>query len=90
MVGSAGESHFARWQGTVRDTGGKSTKACYLIVDDVDARHDTARAAGAEVVYEPTDQDYGGRAYACLDPEGNIWHFGSYDPWAPLPDGAQG
>ena len=85
MVGSAREDSFSQWQGTVREAGGKSTMACYLIVEDVDAHHDTAKAAGAEIVYGPTDQDYGGRAYACLDPEGNIWHFGSYDPWAPVP-----
>ena len=90
MLGSVGEDHFAQWQGTVRETGGKSTMACYLIVDDVDAHHDTAKAAGAEVVYGPIDQDYGGRAYACLDPEGNIWHFGSYDPWAEDPAEAHG
>ena len=38
--------------------------------------------SGADIVYGPMDQEYGGCAYACLDPEGNIWHFGSYDPWA--------
>jgi len=27
------------------------------------------------------DQDYGGRGYTCLDLEGNVWSFGSYDPW---------
>ncbi|MGH6622275.1 MAG: VOC family protein, partial [Alphaproteobacteria bacterium] len=26
--------------------------------------------------------DYGGRLYVCRDPEGNVWSFGSYDPWA--------
>lgn len=30
---------------------------------------------------EPEDQDYGGRLYSCRDPEGNLWNFGSYDPW---------
>ncbi len=25
--------------------------------------------------------DYGGRNYTCVDPEGNLWNFGSYDPW---------
>ena len=31
---------------------------------------------------EPADQDYGGRLYAARDPEGQLWNFGSYDPWA--------
>jgi uncharacterized glyoxalase superfamily protein PhnB len=27
-------------------------------------------------------QDYGGRDYTCKDPEGHVWTFGTYDPWA--------
>ncbi|MCO5185240.1 MAG: glyoxalase, partial [Anaerolineae bacterium] len=27
-------------------------------------------------------EDYGGRGYSCLDREGHVWNFGSYDPWA--------
>jgi uncharacterized glyoxalase superfamily protein PhnB len=54
----------------------------YVIVDDVDAHADRARAAGAEILMEPEDQDYGGRSYTARDPEGNVWSFGSYDPWA--------
>ena len=34
-----------------------------------------------EIVMAPEDQDYGGRLYSCRDPEGNLWNFGSYDPW---------
>lgn len=30
----------------------------------------------------PQEQDYGGELYICRDPEGNVWKFGSYDPWA--------
>jgi uncharacterized glyoxalase superfamily protein PhnB len=37
--------------------------------------------AGAEIVMEVEDQDYGGRLYSCLDPEGHLWSFGTYDPW---------
>ena len=81
MIGGVREDQFARWTATARDTGGRCTMACYLSVEDVDGHHDRAKAAGAEVVEPPTDQDYGGRNYACLDPEGNLWHFGSYNPW---------
>jgi len=41
-----------------------------------------AVAAGAEIVIEIKDEDYGGRDYSCRDPEGHVWNFGSYDPWA--------
>jgi uncharacterized glyoxalase superfamily protein PhnB len=52
--------------------------AVYVEADDVDALHERARAAGAEVLMEPTDQDYGSRDFAVRDPEGNIWAFGTY------------
>lgn len=44
--------------------------------------HNTAIAAGAEIVLDIKDEDYGGRGYSCQDPEGYIWNFGSYNPWA--------
>ncbi|MGW5687913.1 VOC family protein [Nonomuraea sp. NPDC003754] len=52
----------------------------YVAVDDPDAHHDKAVAAGAVVTMELTDQPYGSREYACKDPEGNLWFFGTYRP----------
>ncbi|MCU1660600.1 MAG: hypothetical protein QOI36_3338 [Pseudonocardiales bacterium] len=55
----------------------------YLVLDGadaVDAHHDRAVAAGAEVVQGLVDQPYGSREYAVLDPEGNVWSVGSYRP----------
>ncbi len=46
-----------------------------VYVDDVDAHFEHARAAGAEIVEEPTDQFYGDRTYRALDPEGVGWEF---------------
>ena len=54
----------------------------YAIVDDPDALHDRAKAAGATIVMELTDQPYGSREFAAEDPEGNVWSFGTYDPFA--------
>ena len=60
-----------------------------LVVPDVDAHCLHARNEGAVVVHEPHDNPgYPGRGYTALDPEGNVWSFGSYDPWAPIPDEA--
>ncbi|MEU8900190.1 VOC family protein [Nocardia sp. NPDC048505] len=39
---------------------------------DLDAVYEKLRAAGAEVVQEPTDQDYGVRDCAFRDPSGNM------------------
>ena len=54
----------------------------YIVVEDPDAHHDRAKAAGATIIRELEDQDYGSREYSARDPEGNIWSFGTYDPAA--------
>jgi uncharacterized glyoxalase superfamily protein PhnB len=53
-----------------------------MVLSDVDAHYERAKAAGAEIVMEPTDQDYGSRDYAARDTEGNVWCFGTYRPGA--------
>ena len=63
------------------EPGGPVSLSIYIVVTDVDARHAKAVVAGAEIVMAPEDQDYGNRLYSCRDPEGNLWNFGSYDPW---------
>jgi uncharacterized glyoxalase superfamily protein PhnB len=50
----------------------------YVARDEVDSLHDRAKAAGAEIVMELEDQDYGSRDFSARDPEGNIWSFGTY------------
>lgn len=52
----------------------------YIAVDDADAHYERARAAGAEIVREIEDTDYGSREYTARDPEGNVWSFGTYRP----------
>jgi uncharacterized glyoxalase superfamily protein PhnB len=54
----------------------------YVVVEDIDAHHDRAAAAGAEVVRALQDTDYGSREYSARDLEGNVWSFGTYQPWA--------
>ena len=83
MVYSVNDTEFARAakMKTVAEAGGP-TIGLYLIVEDVDAHAARARRAGAEIFLEPRDQPYGGRGYSARDPEGNVWSFGSYDPWA--------
>jgi uncharacterized glyoxalase superfamily protein PhnB len=36
----------------------------------------------SSVLPQPVDQEYGSRDYGALDPEGNLWTFGTYDPFA--------
>jgi uncharacterized glyoxalase superfamily protein PhnB len=54
--------------------------ALYVAVDDADAVHAHAAAAGAEVLVAPFDTDYGSRDFTLRDPEGNLWHVGTYRP----------
>ena len=63
------------------EIGGAATQSCYFVVDDADAHYHKAKAAGADIVVDITDDDHGGRGYSCRDPEGHVWSFGTYDPW---------
>ena len=57
----------------------------YVAIEDPDERYERARAAGAEIVRELSETDYGSRDFAVRDPEGNLWSFGTYRPAAGEP-----
>lgn len=83
MLGSA--DNASEWGEHVvqpDEIGMRETQSPCVIVADPDAHHARAKAAGAQIVIDIADQGYGGRGYACRDPEGHLWWFGSYDPWA--------
>jgi uncharacterized glyoxalase superfamily protein PhnB len=52
----------------------------YVYVEDVDAHHARARAAGAEIVRALADTNYGSREYGARDLDGHYWYFGNYRP----------
>jgi uncharacterized glyoxalase superfamily protein PhnB len=81
MLGSWRDDAFGKLQTTVRQAGAV-TQSPYVIVADVDALAAHATARGAETLRGPIDEDHGGRHWTCRDPEGNLWSFGTYDPWA--------
>lgn len=81
MLGSVKDTDYGRLLRQPRDVGGE-TQTVYVVVADVDAHYVRAKQAGAEIVIDIKDEEYGGRDYTCRDPEGHIWTFGSYDPWA--------
>lgn len=62
-----------------RELGGIN-QCLYVTVEDPDAHCERARAAGAEILMEPRDMDYGARNYVARDIEGHIWSFGTYRP----------
>jgi uncharacterized glyoxalase superfamily protein PhnB len=72
----------AEWSETTRSpasVGGANTQSVHVdLVGDVDAHCERARAAGATIVAEPSDQFYGDRTYRVLDPEGHAWTFSAH------------
>ena len=82
MLGSVDNaSEFGRRMAQPDELGMRETQSPCVIVADADAHYAQAKAAGAIIVDDIRDQDYGGRGYSCRDPEGHLWWFGSYDPW---------
>jgi uncharacterized glyoxalase superfamily protein PhnB len=68
--------------GSVRDSGDRTlpagTSSAYVVTDDPDGLYARATQAGAQILMELHDTDYGSRDFAVADPEGNRWSFGTY------------
>jgi uncharacterized glyoxalase superfamily protein PhnB len=64
------------------EIGGAETQTPYLVVSDIEAIYANAKLAGAKMLIDLEEKEYGGKAFSCSDPEGHIWHIGTYDPWA--------
>jgi uncharacterized glyoxalase superfamily protein PhnB len=76
MLGSARENdEDAHGRATPTRPG---TFGAYVVTDHVDVIFARAKAAGAEIIAEPYDTDYGSHDFAAADPEGNRWSFGTY------------
>ena len=59
---------------------GAATQMLAVYVDDPDGHFRQAEAAGAKILYPPTDTDFGSREYQAVDLEGHPWTFGTYRP----------
>jgi len=81
MVGSVLDTAFGRLMKQPDEIGGAETQSAYLVVSDADEVYARARAAGAQIMVDIKDEDYGGRGFTCRDLEGHLWSVGSYDPW---------
>lgn len=81
MVGEeGGKEPWQSMQRSPKALGGCVTASACFFVDDVDAHHAQAVAAGGKVTREPVTNDYGDdywtdRSYGVLDPEGHLWWF---------------
>ena len=83
MLGTSNNStEYGKQMSLVDENGCKPTSTLYLVVPDAEAVYATAQEAGATILSPLTAMEYGGKAFNCKDPEGNLWTVGEYDPWA--------
>ena len=86
MVGSVGNrtpgAHLLKQPDEI---GGAETQAPYLVVSDIDSIYASAKMAGARMLLDLEEKDHGGKAFSCRDPEGHVWHVGTYNPWQSQP-----
>jgi len=70
MMGQGGKE----WKMASAREAGIATMGVFIYLDDVDAHHARAAAAGAEIEMAPHDQPYG-RTYTARDLDGHPWFF---------------
>lgn len=64
--------------GEFADHNRPGTNSMYVVTENPDALFKRITEAGAEVVRELRDEEYGSRGFTVRDPEGNLWSFGTY------------
>ncbi|MGH8976450.1 MAG: VOC family protein [Acidimicrobiia bacterium] len=67
--------HAAAGGLTTPGASGTASGGIVVHVADVDAHFAHAKAKGATILREPTDEDYGQREYGVQDPEGHSWYI---------------
>lgn len=83
MLGSVGnDSEYGSRIRQPDEIGGFETQSAYIVVADADAVLARAKTEGWTIVIDIKDEDYGGRGFSCMDPEGRLWNVGTFDPWA--------
>lgn len=81
MLGEVRDNGFGQHMAQPAECGGRETQCPCVIVANCKSHYQRARDAGAEIVDDYAEKDYGGAGYSCRDPEGHLWYFGNYDPW---------
>lgn len=80
MLGSLTDDDFGKLQRTPRELGA-GTCTPYVVIADIAAHYARAVEAGAEIILPLKTKEYG-TDYTARDPDGHVWCFGDYDPWA--------
>ena len=63
--------------------------ALHVYVEDTDAVTKRAVAAGATLIDDPRDQEYGERSSTVQDPYGNFWYIATHHGKSHIPEGLQ-
>jgi PhnB protein len=63
--------------------------ALHVYVEDADAVTKKAIAAGAALIDELRDQEYGERSSTVKDPHGNVWYIATHQGKSHIPEGLQ-
>jgi len=64
-----------------------NTHALHIYVEDADTVYEKALAAGATLIDEPRDQEYGERSASVKDPAGNYWYIATHKGETYIPKG---
>jgi len=63
-------------------SGAGASSTLSVFVSDPEAHYAQAQAAGAEIMLELTQEEYGAKGYMARDPGGHVWYFADYRPGA--------
>lgn len=80
MLGSVFDTEYGRLMKQPSEIGDFVTQSTYLVVNNADLVYGRALEAGAKILLDIKDEEYGGRGFTCRDPEGHVWSIGTYDP----------
>ena len=82
MFGPPNPGPFDPYMADPGEIGGRVTTSIYVVIDDVEGHYEHVSDRGVKVLLPLKSEDYGGQSFTVADPEGHIWTFGDYDPWA--------
>jgi uncharacterized glyoxalase superfamily protein PhnB len=80
MLGSALDEEFGKQVGPPKP-GCPLTQSTYIVVEDIESCYERVQSSGSDISMPLTPQDHGGSLFSVLDPKGQLWNIGSYDPW---------
>ena len=83
MVSSWKQGPFDKLLKIPSDIEGYNTQSCYIYLDNLEEHYKKVRDKGVEIVIPMVTEEHGS-SYVVRDPEGYIWSFGDYNPYAPI------